>query len=51
MNIDRNDAAMVFIDTLNEALRFIDTGHFTLEEDGDKIAELMRNFLRRNVRR
>lgn len=28
----------------------LDTGHFALEEDGDKIADLMRNFLRRNVR-
>lgn len=29
----------------------LDTGHFALEEDGDKIADLMRDFLRRNVRR
>jgi pimeloyl-ACP methyl ester carboxylesterase len=29
----------------------LDTGHFALEEDGDKIAALMRNFLRRNVKR
>jgi hypothetical protein len=29
----------------------LDTGHFALEEDGDKIADLMRNFLRRNVKR
>ncbi len=28
----------------------LDTGHFALEEDGDKIADLMRNFLRRNVK-
>ena len=29
----------------------LDTGHFALEEDGDKIADLMRNFLHRNVKR
>ncbi len=29
----------------------LDTGHFALEEDGHKIADLMRNFLRRNIRR
>jgi len=28
----------------------LDTGHFALEEDGNKIADLMRNFLRRNVK-
>jgi pimeloyl-ACP methyl ester carboxylesterase len=28
----------------------LDTGHFALEEDGDKIADLMRNFLRRNIK-
>jgi pimeloyl-ACP methyl ester carboxylesterase len=27
----------------------LDTGHFALEEDGEKIAKLMRKFLRRNV--
>ncbi len=29
----------------------LDTGHFALEEDGDKIAELMRDFLQRKVQR
>lgn len=29
----------------------LDTGHFALEEDGDKIAELMRAFLARKVQR
>jgi pimeloyl-ACP methyl ester carboxylesterase len=28
----------------------LDTGHFALEEDGDKIAELMRAFLRKHVK-
>jgi pimeloyl-ACP methyl ester carboxylesterase len=28
----------------------LDTGHFALEEDGDKIAELMRSFLRKHVK-
>ena len=28
-----------------------DTGHFGLEEDGDQIADLMRVFLRKNVKR
>ena len=28
----------------------LDTGHFALEEDGDKIASLMRDFLQRNVK-
>ena len=32
-------------------LHLLDTGHFALEEDGAKIAELMRNFLARNVKR
>ena len=27
----------------------LDTGHFALEEDGDRIAELMRSFLERKV--
>jgi len=27
----------------------IDTGHFALEEDGDKIASLMRQFLRKHT--
>ena len=29
----------------------LDTGHFALEEDGDKIADLIRHFLRENVKR
>ena len=29
----------------------LDTGHFALEEDGEKIAELMRDFLERKVKR
>ena len=28
----------------------LDTGHFALEEDGDKIAELMRAFLRKHTK-
>jgi AcrR family transcriptional regulator len=28
-----------------------DTGHFALEEDGDQIADLMRQFLRKHVAR
>jgi hypothetical protein len=31
--------------------RLLDTGHFALEEDGDKIADLMRTFLRKHVKR
>jgi hypothetical protein len=27
------------------------TGHFALEEDGDKIADLVRTFLRKHVKR
>jgi pimeloyl-ACP methyl ester carboxylesterase len=38
-------------DLKNLEFHLLDTGHFALEEDGDKIAGLMRNFLRRNVRR
>ncbi len=38
-------------DLKNLEFHLLDTGHFALEEDGDKIADLMRNFLRRNVRR
>ena len=38
-------------DLKNLEFHLLDTGHFALEEDGDKIAELMRNFLRRNVKR
>lgn len=38
-------------DLRNLEFHLLDTGHFALEEDGDRIADLMRNFLRRNVRR
>lgn len=38
-------------DLKNLEFHLLDTGHFALEEDGDKIAYLMRNFLRKNVRR
>jgi hypothetical protein len=31
--------------------RVLDTEHFALEEDGDNEVDLMRNFLRRNVKR
>jgi len=37
-------------DLKNLEFNLLDTGHFALEEDCDKIAELMRNFLRRNVK-
>jgi pimeloyl-ACP methyl ester carboxylesterase len=36
-------------DLKNLEFNLLDTGHFALEEDCDKIAGLMRNFLRRNV--
>ncbi len=38
-------------DLKNLEFHLLDTGHFALEEDGYKIADLMRNFLRRNIRR
>ena len=38
-------------DLKNLEFHLLDTGHFALEEDGDKIADLMRNFLRRNFKR
>jgi len=38
-------------DLKNLEFNLLDTGHFALEEDGDKIADLMRNFLRRNLKR
>ena len=38
-------------DLKNLEFHLLDTGHFALEEDGDKIADLMRDFLRRNVKR
>lgn len=37
-------------DLKNLEFNLLDTGHFALEEDGDKIAGLMRNFLRKNVK-
>jgi pimeloyl-ACP methyl ester carboxylesterase len=37
-------------DLKNLEFHLLDTGHFALEEDGDKISSLMRNFLRRNVK-
>ena len=37
-------------DLKNLEFHLLDTGHFALEEDGDKIADLMRNFLRRNIK-
>jgi pimeloyl-ACP methyl ester carboxylesterase len=36
-------------DLKNLEFHLLDTGHFALEEDGDKIACLMRSFLRKNV--
>jgi pimeloyl-ACP methyl ester carboxylesterase len=38
-------------DLTNLEFHLLDTGHFALEEDGDKIADLMRNFLRKHVKR
>ncbi len=38
-------------DVKNLEFHLLDTGHFALEEDGDLIADLMRNFLRRKVKR
>ena len=38
-------------DLKNLEYHLLDTGHFALEEDGAKIASLMRNFLRKNVTR
>ena len=35
----------------NLEFHLLDTGHFALEEDGDKIARLMRKFLKKNVKR
>jgi len=37
-------------DLKNLEFNLLDTGHFALEEDGATIAELMRNFLRKNVK-
>jgi pimeloyl-ACP methyl ester carboxylesterase len=36
-------------DLENIDFNLLDTGHFALEEDGDKIAELIKNFLAKNV--
>jgi pimeloyl-ACP methyl ester carboxylesterase len=38
-------------DLKNLEFHLLDTGHFALEEDGDEIADLMRHFLRKNVKR
>ena len=38
-------------DLKNLEFNLLDTGHFALEEDCDKISGLMRNFLRKNVKR
>jgi pimeloyl-ACP methyl ester carboxylesterase len=38
-------------DLKNLEFHLLDTGHFALEEDGDLIADLMRNFLHKNVKR
>jgi pimeloyl-ACP methyl ester carboxylesterase len=38
-------------DLKNLEFHLLDTGHFAIEEDGDTIANLMRNFLRKNVMR
>jgi organic radical activating enzyme len=35
----------------NLEFHLLDTGHCALEENGDLIADLMRNFLRKNVKR
>jgi len=38
-------------DLKNLEFHLLDTGHFALEEDGDEIARMMRDFLRRNLSR
>ena len=38
-------------DLRNVDFHLLDTGHFALEEDGEVIADLMRDFLDRNVAR
>lgn len=38
-------------DLKNLEFHLLDTGHFALEEDGDKIADMIRNFLRTEVKR
>jgi pimeloyl-ACP methyl ester carboxylesterase len=37
-------------DLKNLEFHLLDTGHFALEEDGDKIADLIRDFLRRKIK-
>jgi len=37
-------------DVPNAELRFLDTGHFALEEDGAEIAQIIRAFLAKNIR-
>ena len=36
-------------DLKNIEYHLLDTGHFALEEDGDRIADLMRQFLRKHA--
>jgi len=44
--------AMPYLRDLPKAeLHLLDTGHFALEEDGEVIARLIRDFLDRQVRR
>jgi hypothetical protein len=38
-------------DLKNLEFHLLDARHFALEEDGDLIADLMRTFLRKNVKR
>jgi len=38
-------------DLANLEFHLLDTGHFALEQDGDTIADLMRSFLRKHVKR
>ena len=43
--------AQAFLTDLPDAeLHLLDTGHFALEEDGDLIADKIRDFLGRHVR-
>lgn len=45
-----NGAHPYLRDLKNAELHLLDTGHFALEEDGDRIASLIREFLARKVR-
>jgi pimeloyl-ACP methyl ester carboxylesterase len=45
----RDGAKEHLTDLPNAELHFVDTGHFALEECGDEIAELIGNFLDRNL--